>query len=261
MIPTQDEIEPLAERIERAYRRRYPYWNPIGTTPGAWETTATRLISAVGIDPTIPVDPELFIAAQPPVENPHDPWAELAQERPFRLYLKAVKKIVGAVAGGTPSGSPTGRKEATPRGLARPALRFGNLEDFPAHAVHPRPSRRPRRPFLPPSGGGGEPTSGLPALSSSRFPPAPRPILSNPARFGIPRAGVNCLDELQPELTRPASPISLASLRRTDQFVSRIERSGIIPEHKNTRLFPCAVIVVSSRWSIASSPASPRRAG
>lgn len=95
MIPTQDAIGQLAARIERAYRRRYPHWNPLGSTPGAWETAAARLLSAVEGDASIPVDPELFIAAQPRVDDPHDPWAELAQERSLRRYLGVVRRIVG----------------------------------------------------------------------------------------------------------------------------------------------------------------------
>ncbi|WP_435016822.1 hypothetical protein TA3x_004401 [Tundrisphaera sp. TA3] len=95
MIPTQDAIEQLAERIQQAYRRRYPRWNSIGITPGAWEVAAARMISTVGTGGSIPVDPELFIAAQPQVADAHDPWAELAQEGSVRRYLKAVKRIVG----------------------------------------------------------------------------------------------------------------------------------------------------------------------
>jgi len=94
-IPTQDAIGQLAARIERAYRRRYPHWNPLGMTPGAWETTAARLLAAVEGDVSIPVDPELFIAAQPRVVDPHNPWTELAQERSLRRYLKVVRRIVG----------------------------------------------------------------------------------------------------------------------------------------------------------------------
>lgn len=95
MIPTQDAIKQLASRIEQGYRRRYPRWQPVGMTIQPWETSAARLIAAVGLKASIPVDPELLVAAQPRVNGPHDPWAELASEQAIRRYFRAVRRIVG----------------------------------------------------------------------------------------------------------------------------------------------------------------------
>ncbi|WP_435007903.1 hypothetical protein P12x_005167 [Tundrisphaera lichenicola] len=95
MLATQDAIEVLADRIERAYRRRYPNWNSIGLTPGVWESAATRLLEASDFKPTIPIDPELFVAVQSVDHSRPDPWSELTQERSLGRYLRALERIVG----------------------------------------------------------------------------------------------------------------------------------------------------------------------
>jgi hypothetical protein len=95
VISSQDDIEQLADRIERAYRRRYPYWKPIGLTPGVWDSAAARLLEAAEFEPAIPIDPELFVAVQVMGEIRHDPWTELTQACSLRLYLRALGRIVG----------------------------------------------------------------------------------------------------------------------------------------------------------------------
>jgi hypothetical protein len=95
VISSQDDIEQLADRIERAYRRRYPAWNSIGLTPGVWDSAAARLLEAAVLEPAIPIDPELFVAVQIRSGIRLDPWAELTQTRSLRRYLRALDRIVG----------------------------------------------------------------------------------------------------------------------------------------------------------------------
>jgi hypothetical protein len=95
VISSQDDIEQLADRIERAYRRRYPSWNSVGLTPGVWDSAAARLLEAADLEPAIPIDPELFVAVQVKGEIRHDPWAELTQACSLRRYLRALERIIG----------------------------------------------------------------------------------------------------------------------------------------------------------------------
>jgi hypothetical protein len=95
VISSQDDIEQLADRIERAYRRRYPFWKSVGLTPGVWDSAAARLLEAAEFEPAIPIDPELFVAVQVGSGIRHDPWAELTQSYSLRLYVRALKRIVG----------------------------------------------------------------------------------------------------------------------------------------------------------------------
>lgn len=94
MLATQDEIHRIADRIERAYylRRERTRWS--GSTSGLWSVAATRLMQAHRDDPTIPVDPELFVAAQPIDEKQGDPWSDLAQEVSVRRYRRHVREII-----------------------------------------------------------------------------------------------------------------------------------------------------------------------
>ena len=99
MLQTQDAIGQLADRIERAYRRRHPGWRPVGLTPGLWESAAARLCEAADHDPATPVDPELFVAAQPLAGGRLDPWVELTERRSLDRYLRAVRRIIGQLRG------------------------------------------------------------------------------------------------------------------------------------------------------------------
>jgi len=95
VILSQDAIELLADRIERAYRRRHPRWHSVGLTPGVWGSAAARLSEITAGFRDYPVDPELFVAAQLDGGTRRDPWAELTQQRSLRRYVVAVRKIVG----------------------------------------------------------------------------------------------------------------------------------------------------------------------
>jgi hypothetical protein len=95
VISSQDDIEQLADRIERAYRRRYPSWKDVGLTPGVWDSAAARLLEAAELESEIPIDPELFVAVQARSGIRNDPWAELTQACSLRQYLRALERIVG----------------------------------------------------------------------------------------------------------------------------------------------------------------------
>jgi len=93
-VVTQTGIDALAERIARAYLRRQPFWYPGCSNARVWEAAAEALVRLNRKDPTIPVDPELFVAAQP-IDSPlSDPWQDLTQTRAVRRYEKRVRRII-----------------------------------------------------------------------------------------------------------------------------------------------------------------------
>ncbi|HEX8199689.1 MAG TPA: hypothetical protein VF590_04325 [Isosphaeraceae bacterium] len=92
-ITTRD----LATRIHRAYQRRRPHWPPIGPDPEVWAVAAAALLQAHREDPRLPLDPELFVAAQPTGPLWADPWGELAQEDAIRRYRGCVERIIGGL--------------------------------------------------------------------------------------------------------------------------------------------------------------------
>ncbi len=94
VLATQDEIEQIGERIERAYYLRRPRTQWSGSTSGLWSVAAARLIQSHRNDPTIPVDPELYVAAQPIDVRQISPWFDLSQEISARRYCRHVRKIV-----------------------------------------------------------------------------------------------------------------------------------------------------------------------
>jgi hypothetical protein len=93
VLPTQEMIASLAERIEQAYIRRYPDWSPLRTTAGVWNATAAGMLMLHRNTPAIPIDPELFVAVQP-LGVWADPWADLAQESSLRRYRRHIRLIV-----------------------------------------------------------------------------------------------------------------------------------------------------------------------
>lgn len=95
MITTQTKLEKLADRIERAYRLRFPNWPATGLTPGVWAAAAARLTEAAWGTRSLPIDPELFVAAQSYRSFRRDPWAELAQEGSGKAYRSAIRQVVG----------------------------------------------------------------------------------------------------------------------------------------------------------------------
>ena len=87
-------IEVVAERIERAYLRRRPQWRGVGVPARVWADAAATLMELHRGDPAIPLDPELYVAAQPAGAVLADPWAELTRPASVRRYVRHVRRIV-----------------------------------------------------------------------------------------------------------------------------------------------------------------------
>jgi hypothetical protein len=94
VLPTQETIEHLAERIERAYALRRAGWDRGCSTRRVWAAAALRLWQAHVEDPELPLDSELFVAAQPITGALGDPWLELTQAEAGRRYRQQVRRIV-----------------------------------------------------------------------------------------------------------------------------------------------------------------------
>ena len=97
MLATQDVIDTLAVRIERAYRLRRPHWHGGCSTPRVWAAAVRVLLELHEGDPSIPVDPELYVAAQSNDEPFPDPWRELTGGEPAARYRGRVRTIVRAL--------------------------------------------------------------------------------------------------------------------------------------------------------------------
>jgi hypothetical protein len=95
VLPTQELIEHLAERIERAYALRRQSWSRGCSTRRLWSAAALRLWQAHVDDPRLPLDCELYVASQPINESLSDPWSELAQPSAARRFRDRVVRIVG----------------------------------------------------------------------------------------------------------------------------------------------------------------------
>ncbi len=65
VFASQETIIALADRLEQAYLRRYPDWSPARTSHGVWTAAAAGLSMLHRNVPSVPVDPELFVAVQP----------------------------------------------------------------------------------------------------------------------------------------------------------------------------------------------------
>lgn len=87
-------IEQLAERIERAYLRRLPYWRQVCSNPQVWAAAAESLVRLHRKDPKIPLDPELYVASQTLGLPLADPWEDLAQARAALRYRRRVHQII-----------------------------------------------------------------------------------------------------------------------------------------------------------------------
>jgi hypothetical protein len=94
VLPTQETIEHLAERIERAYALRRAGWDRGCSTERVWAAAALRLWQAHVEDPELPLDSELFVAAQPISGAFGDLWRELAEAEAGRRYRRRVRRIV-----------------------------------------------------------------------------------------------------------------------------------------------------------------------
>lgn len=94
MLMTQEAIDTLITRIERAYRLRRPQWHGGCSSVRVWGAAASRLIQATESDSSLPVDPELFVASQSLGSSFPDPWSELTGPESARRFLDRVELIV-----------------------------------------------------------------------------------------------------------------------------------------------------------------------
>jgi hypothetical protein len=94
VLATQSVIDALADRIASAYRLRRPGWHGSCSSPRVWAAAAWTLLQAHRDNPSVPIDPELFVAAQPVDTTYPDPWQELAQAGSARCYLRRVRSII-----------------------------------------------------------------------------------------------------------------------------------------------------------------------
>ena len=95
MLPTQEVLDQLAGRVERAYALRRPRWWRGCSTSRVWYAAALRLWEAHADDPErVPLDAELYVASQPISVPLADPWTELAQPEAARRYRSSVQRIV-----------------------------------------------------------------------------------------------------------------------------------------------------------------------
>lgn len=94
MLATQDAIETLAERIERAYRLRRSCWYRGCSSARVWASAAATLLQLHRDDPRFPLDPELYVAVQPDNTPIADPWAELVQASSAQRYRSRIRMMI-----------------------------------------------------------------------------------------------------------------------------------------------------------------------
>jgi hypothetical protein len=94
VLPTQETLDRLAVRIERAFTLRCSNWYRGCSTSRIWSAAAAILWEAQSEDPTIPLDPELFVASQPLTASFTDPWSCLAQPEAGHRYRQRVRRII-----------------------------------------------------------------------------------------------------------------------------------------------------------------------
>lgn len=91
-------MDDLAHRIRRAYLRRGPQGRRDGADAAVWAAAASTLLGAHRRDPDrVPLDPELFVAAQAIGRTLHDPRAELTGPAAARRYGRRVMAIIRAL--------------------------------------------------------------------------------------------------------------------------------------------------------------------
>jgi hypothetical protein len=94
VLPTQETIDRLADRIERAFRLRRCNWVRGCSTPRIWSAAATVLWQVHNNNPEIPLDPELYVASQPIAAPFGDPWTSLARAEAGQRYRQNVRRII-----------------------------------------------------------------------------------------------------------------------------------------------------------------------
>jgi hypothetical protein len=87
-------IPQLAGRIRDAYLRRCPLLDREYAHSTVWSAAAKRLVALHRADSGLPLDPELYVAAQEGPGIGLDPWNELARPEAARCYRRLVDRIV-----------------------------------------------------------------------------------------------------------------------------------------------------------------------
>ncbi len=99
MLPTQEMIDRLAGRIERAFRLRGCEWHRGCSTSRVWSAAALVLWDVHTRNPEFPLDPELFVASQPIASPFSDPWKTLADAQAGVRYRCNIRRIVRNLRG------------------------------------------------------------------------------------------------------------------------------------------------------------------
>ncbi len=94
MLPPQEMIDRLAERIERAFSLRHRPWYSGCSTPRVWAAAAHALWEATSRNPLLPLDPELYVASQPIHRRFADPWSSLTGPVAANRYESRVRRII-----------------------------------------------------------------------------------------------------------------------------------------------------------------------
>lgn len=89
-------IPQIAGRIRDAYVKRWPRLDREYSRSRVWQAAASRLVALHRSDPELPLDPELYVAAQTlnGAATGLDPWKELARAESSRRYRRLVRKII-----------------------------------------------------------------------------------------------------------------------------------------------------------------------
>jgi hypothetical protein len=94
VIQSQRTVELVADRIERAYLRRYPDCQGFGLDGRIWWVAAGALLEAQRRLGWLPLDPELFVASQSHRLGSADPWSDLVPAEAIARYQERVTAIV-----------------------------------------------------------------------------------------------------------------------------------------------------------------------
>jgi hypothetical protein len=97
-LTNHDLIESLAARIERAYALRMRDRHDGRATSKVWSAAAHMLFKAHINQPSLPIDPELFVVVQP-LDGPCvEPWLVLLQPEAIQRYRDAVSQLIRDLA-------------------------------------------------------------------------------------------------------------------------------------------------------------------
>lgn len=92
-------IHQLAERVEQAYLRRRPQLHREDTYSRVWSAAAEVLVALNRSDPSLPIDPELYVTSQlrERTSKRPDPWGELVHPEASIRYRRQVRRIILAL--------------------------------------------------------------------------------------------------------------------------------------------------------------------